>query len=256
MIAFNKGNGVCVPNNPGDTQIPSGEPGINILIGENSIFSNEAIGIDLGDPGVNPLHQIPATAAEANRGQDYPVLMAVAGDASATTVAANFKGEPNKTYTIEVYHNPLSSTADCKARPQGKAFLRSFKITTDATGSRAFTVALPPMDGGGFVSATAIDVDNNTSEFSPCMQQGPRVLSVTILSTITVVGSGFSKDVAVFIDGTGFNNQAVVRHDRRVVQKGKLANGQSIEQAVPAGKTVKIKLRNSDGGETEVEFRR
>ena len=62
--------------------------------------------------------------------------------------------------------------------------------------------------------------------------------------------------VAVFIDGIGFNNPAVVRHNRRVVQKGKLANGQSIEQAVPAGKTVKIKLRNSDGGETEVAFRR
>jgi FG-GAP-like repeat len=256
VIAFNKANGVCVPNNPGDTRIPSGEPGIKILIGENSIFSNAAIGIDLGDPGVNPLHQIPATNAEANRGQDYPVLMAAAGDASATTVEANFKGEPNKTYTIEVYRNPLGSTADCKARPQGKAFLRSFKITTDATGNRAFTVALPPMDGGGFVSATAIDVDNNTSEFSPCLQQGPRVLSVTVLSTITVVGSGFSKEVAVFIDGIGFNNPAVVRHDRRVVQKGKLTNGQSIEQAVPAGKTVKIKLRNSDGGETEVAFRR
>ena len=256
VIAFNKGNGVCVPNDPGDTRIPSGEPGIKILIGENSIFSNEAIGIDLGDPGVNPLHQIPATAAEANHGQDYPVLMAVAGDASATTVEANFKGEPNKTYTIEVYRNPLGATADCKARPQGKAFMRSFKITTDATGNRAFTIALPPMDGGGFVSATAIDVDNNTSEFSPCLQQGPRVLSVTVLSTITVVGSGFSKEVAVFIDGIGFNNPAVVRHDRRVVQKGKLANGQSIEQAVPAGKTVKIKLRNSDGGETEVAFRR
>jgi hypothetical protein len=134
-IAFNGGDGVLVDRGTG-----------NALLG-NAIFANGNLGIEL-------LHG-------ANHDQAPPVLTSVTSDGTSTTVSGTLTSTPNTIFTLEFF---ASDPTDPSGRQQ---FLGSVVVTTDADGNASFTATLATaVAPGSFLTATATDPANNTSQFS------------------------------------------------------------------------------------------
>jgi hypothetical protein len=134
VIAFNSGNGVLVAS------------GSRNGIRADSIYGNGLLGIDLL-PG-------------ANRNQAAPVLASVVRMPPGIQVFGTLTSSANTTFTIDFFENDTSA-------PSGRFFLGSLKVRTDGASHAAFTFFGPLSRAGGrFVTATATDPTNNTSEFS------------------------------------------------------------------------------------------
>lgn len=140
VIAFNTEAGVRVDN--------ADESSIRF----NSIFSNTSPEINL---------------TNANNVVATPILSSATS--GSTHIVGAFAGASSTTYALDFYVTP-----DC-GHPQGKTYLGSKDVTTDTNGNVNFTADLTPTaPGGWFVTATATDPDNNTSQFSACAQvSGP-----------------------------------------------------------------------------------
>ncbi len=151
-IAFNLGAGVAV------TGTATGN-----TIEENSIYSNGALGIDLGGDGVTPNHLPPANSGP-NLWQNYPVLSSALASETGTTVAGTLGSTPNSTFVLDFYSN---ATVDPSGYGQGQHYLGSASVSTGPDGNANFSVTLPVVIAQGpFITATATDANNNTSEFS------------------------------------------------------------------------------------------
>jgi hypothetical protein len=138
VIAFNGNDGVSV----------DGASGVAIL--HNAIFANGHLGIELLNNG--------------NNNQPAPTLTAAQSAGGMTTIQGTFSGQPLTTYTLEFFAN---DSADPSGFGQGMRWLFSVVVTTDASGNADFTVTgLGTVPVGQFVTATATDPGNNTSEFS------------------------------------------------------------------------------------------
>jgi titin len=134
IIAFNSADGVFVQSGNGNT------------IRQNSIFGNALLGIEVGP--------------WANMNQAAPVLTSVAAMPMATQITGTLNSTPNATFTIEFFANDTSE-------PSGHIFLGSEVVKTNAAGLASFTFIGPILPiGDTFVTATATNAQNNTSEFS------------------------------------------------------------------------------------------
>ncbi|HEX7334391.1 MAG TPA: SBBP repeat-containing protein [Pyrinomonadaceae bacterium] len=150
-IAFNGGAGI---------QVFSGSR--NAIRG-NSIFSNAALGIDLGPNGVTP-NDTTDSDIGANLLQNFPVLTSVQSSGGSTTIQGSLKSTPNTTFQIDFY----SSTAlDPSGNGEGALFFNTTPVTTDGNGDATINVTFPDaLPAGRAITATATDPDGNTSEFS------------------------------------------------------------------------------------------
>ncbi len=148
VIAFNALAGVAV----------SGAAAVGNSIRGNSIFGNGGLGIDLTGTG--------------NHQQSAPVVIAAALDpnASTTQIKATFTGAPNTTYILDYYDN--QTTTDPSGFGQGRIYLGTTTITTDASGNPSANSAnfLATLDAelpeGDVLAVTATDAAGNTSQFS------------------------------------------------------------------------------------------
>ena len=104
---------------------------------------------DLGDGDTGP-----------NNLQNFPVLTASAGGVQGT-----LNGIPNTTFRIEFFSN---TTCDASGNGEGATLAGAATVSTDGTGNA--TIPLFTAAFGQFVTATATDSSNNTSEFSTCVQ--------------------------------------------------------------------------------------
>ncbi|NUP89114.1 MAG: right-handed parallel beta-helix repeat-containing protein [Candidatus Sumerlaeia bacterium] len=142
-----------------------------IRISRNRIFANGGLGIDLraagGDsPGVTE-NDTDDSDAGGNDLQNFPELQ----EANFSGPMARFRGtlrsRPNTQYEIELF---ASEGPDATGHGEGDLFLFSFFTATDSNGAVAWDeqrmLARPP---GRFITATAIDPNGNTSEFSPAI---------------------------------------------------------------------------------------
>ena len=157
-IAFNKEAGVTVIQRTGTA--------IKNPIRFNSIFSNNTLGIDLGNNAVTGNdNKDPDTGA--NMLQNYPkVTGALRVNANSLQVSSTFNSNPNTTFQVDIYASP---TADPSGFGEGKRYLGSTTVITNAQGN--VPPALPlvlavPVQIGEYVSMTATDPTGNTSEFS------------------------------------------------------------------------------------------
>ncbi|MGO9913133.1 MAG: beta strand repeat-containing protein, partial [Isosphaeraceae bacterium] len=154
-IANNHGNGVTIGSSPTDASA-----GDSVL--ENAIYGNAKIGIDLGDDGVT-LNDSKGHSGP-NLFQDFPLLASAFSVNGTTLIAGSLSADPNTMYRVEFYGDP---NEDPSGHGQGQTFLGFANVTTGTNGVASFTddvaVAVPV---GQFVSATATDPDNDTSEFS------------------------------------------------------------------------------------------
>jgi hypothetical protein len=255
-IAFNGRSGVSIPE-PG---FPGGDdlPAFRVRIVDNSIFSNGALGIDLGADGVTA-NDFSDVDEGANLRQNFPELLssgsvnaapAATGSvspAALTTVRGSFNSVPNSTFTLQFF---LGS--GCTA--SGQQFVGAIpiplqptqQVTTDNNGNAMFTFTFefPGGMSSGFVNSTATDAVGNTSEFSACIAvENPNALRITGAckngKQLIVSGSGFVDGAKVVINGD--------------VEKKTLFVSSNQVIALKAGKRTfdgdKLKVRNPDSSE-------
>ncbi len=168
------GGNIIAFNSPGGVGILLPSTGNAIL--SNSIFSNTGLGIDLGPGGVTP-NDPGDPDSGANNLQNFPVL--TSATSSSTTIEGTLNSTPSTEFRLEFFAN---SACDPSGHGEGESFLGSTEVTTDGSGDASFTVTLPTtVPAGQFITATATDPGNNTSEFSQCIEVlSPPVLTVDI----------------------------------------------------------------------------
>jgi len=139
----------------------------------NSIFSNATLGISLGTDAtvdstghitVTPVLNDSAGHTGPNNYQNFPVITSVNGNGSAVTVTGTLNAAPSATFNLDFF---VKSTSDPTGYGQGKTYLGSTSVTTDATGAATFTITFTNVPAGqNIFSATATDASGNTSEFA------------------------------------------------------------------------------------------
>lgn len=137
--------------------------GTRNLISHNSIYNNGGQGIDLAPAGVTANDHLDADTG-ANMLQNYPVLETARRSLDLLTLSGYLDSTPNSTFTLEFFGN---GHADASGYGQGETFLGALTVTTGADGIAKFKTTLTaPAAVNQWISATATDVGNNTSEFS------------------------------------------------------------------------------------------
>jgi hypothetical protein len=102
-------------------------------------------------------------AVGANLNQVAPMLTSVTTGPQIIQISGTLTSQPNKVFTLEFFANIVNE-------PAGRYFLGTLQVTTSSTGDVAFNFAGPhPPSGAIFITATATDSNNNTSEFSSVM---------------------------------------------------------------------------------------
>jgi len=162
VIAFNGSAGVAVGFDAADLSSRN-------AILRNSIHDNGALGIDLGSNGVTPNDPGDGDAGP-NGLQNFPVLTSAVSAGGTVIVTGTLDSQPGATFTIELFSN---ASCDPSGYGEGRSFLGTVSVATDAGGRGTFQTAVPaPPDSTGFVTATATDSGGNTSEFSACLASG------------------------------------------------------------------------------------
>ncbi len=187
IIAFNDDAGVVIEEDIGLRT--SGN-----LVTMNSIFSNSSLGIDLkGSAGKGladtfSVVNFPQDEGDADTGannfQNFPVLTGVASNGNSITVTGTLNSFPNSNYRLEFFTN---EEADDSNFGEGKTYLGSEEVSTDAVGNAIFSVDLQLLSQDlQFITATATDITdrgsgpaNDTSEFSSSIAFGECELIVT-----------------------------------------------------------------------------
>lgn len=171
----------------------------NNLVTGNSIFSNGALGIDLGNNGIdsNLDCQNGAVAGAANSAQNYPVLSA-AFTGSGTLVRGTLNSIPGKTYRLEFFASPAG---DSSGYGEGQLFLGQITLTLGASCSSNFSATLPVITPANWlITATATNPTNNTSEFSAW-------IPVTNIPSLKIVRGGATQISISWTNTGGFQLQ-------------------------------------------------
>jgi hypothetical protein len=170
VVAF---NGDASHNDNGVEVFKSGTatPAGNRIL-SNSIFSNQALGIDLNDT-TGPSPGDPEGREQDSKDQDtgpnnlqnFPVITSAASTGTTTTVAGTLNSKPRKTFTIQLFSNPLLTN-------EGKTFFGQVIVKTNRKGKASFSSFGPAVAQNDEITATATGADG-TSEFSDPVQVDP-----------------------------------------------------------------------------------
>lgn len=160
VIAFNGESGIALVS----------AAATNHLISANAIYANAGRGIDLSVgnvlDGVTANDPCDADTGGANRLQNFPVLTNVLAGPASTTLGGYMPGEANRSYRLEFFAN---DACDPGGHGEGQMYLGFLIIPATANCTNGFSVTLPVGAlAGKFLTATATDEHNNTSEFSAC----------------------------------------------------------------------------------------
>jgi hypothetical protein len=204
VIAHSGNDGVLVNNGTGN--------GIH----GNSIFASTHLGIELIN-GANGL-------------QPFPFLTLAASGGGITFVSGAFFSSPNSTFTLEFFANTVCNPSGFG---EGEQFLGFITVPTDFLGTASFTftvaVSVPP---GEFITATATNIFNSTSQFSACMRVvgsaaarteagGSREDSVAVAAALLPSHESFARaSVPVPDRGTILPTRPVAAGDRLSLSRG------------------------------------
>lgn len=204
-IAFNERNGVLL-------EASSSATGNSIR--RNSIFSNGALGIDLGGNGVTPNDPGDGDPGPNNM-QNFPVITSVTTNGTQTAITGTLNSTPNTTISVNFYS---SSACDSSGNGEGASPFGpgSIGVATDAGGNGSFVLTTAiGLSAGHIITATATDPSSNTSEFSACVQASLLTIFVeentnnaAALNSVTFVRGPFT-----LTDSFNFSND----HRTRVI---------------------------------------
>ncbi len=162
IIAYNDGIAVRV----GYENTPGEEAGVGNAILGNSIYLN-GFGIDIDPPGINENDDLDSDTGPNNL-QNSPQLSQVNVGTDDTHITGQLHSAPDTEYRLEFFANV---GLDANDLGQGEQFFGHTYVTTDASGNVSLDVHLAAeITPGHYVTATATDPDNNSSEFSNAIQ--------------------------------------------------------------------------------------
>ncbi|MGC8743915.1 MAG: hypothetical protein ACP5T0_08555 [Verrucomicrobiia bacterium] len=155
------GNIICGARSTGydGVRIRDGSTGNRIQ--RNAIFANAGLGIDLSVDGVSA-NDVGDADSGANNLQNFPVLASARGNFKIA-ISGSLNSLPFNSYIIDFYYNPTNDPSGCG---EGQYWLGSTNVSTDQSGNCFFNVVFTnKVLTTGFLSATATDINGNTSEF-------------------------------------------------------------------------------------------
>jgi CSLREA domain-containing protein len=229
FVAFNAGVGVWVAAGAGNGN----------LIQFNSIHDNGGLGIALGAASP-PLVNDPGDADTGpNTLINSPVMVSAVSSYNSQFKAA-LNGVPGAVYRVDFFTN---AACDPSGYGEGHRLVKHVSVTTDLNGKGLAIADFPStyFDDGNFVTATATDMANNTSEFSNCIavaQAAPTPNGTATLTPTPKQKSFFLVQVSdkdLFSPSRGCNANEL---EFRV---------QVAEPAKVAGVWLFVRLRNKDG---------
>jgi hypothetical protein len=169
----------------------------------NIIDNNGGLGIDLGADGVTPNDAGDADAGP-NDLQNFPVLTSArSGSQGQTLIQGTFNSKPNTAFQLEFYNN---ITCDPSGNGEGANLIGSLSLTTGSDGNANINTVLPAF-ANAFVTATATSPNNNTSEFSRCVQVIPA--GVLGFSSINYLVDENAGSVTITVNRTEGSNGTV-----------------------------------------------
>ncbi len=156
LVAYNTQSGIGVVNSSGNT------------LRSNEVFANQALGIDLDADGVTPNDPDDGDDG-ANQRQNYPDLVLESFVGSTLVVTASIGSSTSfSAYPVDIQ----IFLADPSSPGQGRSLAAEETINDPLRPPGITTINLLPDVQGGYVVATAIDADGNSSEFSPPLAFG------------------------------------------------------------------------------------
>ncbi|HST19868.1 MAG TPA: right-handed parallel beta-helix repeat-containing protein [Blastocatellia bacterium] len=156
-IAFNGGAGVFVPFLFLRTS----------TILSNSIFSNGGLGIDLKADGVSVNDLCDADSSTVDAIQNFPALTSAFRSNNNTVIEGALNSTPNSAFTIQFFSNVV---CDPLGFGEGQRLIGTISVTTGSSCTANFVATFPNTSViGMFITATATNSANSTSEFSQCV---------------------------------------------------------------------------------------
>jgi parallel beta-helix repeat protein len=213
VIAGNALRGVFVESGTG-----------NAILG-NTISYNGALGIDLAPIGVTP-NDPGDPDVGPNLLQNFPVLSAVALSPTSTEIDGTLNSLASLTFRVELF---ASLSCDPSGNGQGQRPLGAVDAMTDGGGNVAFAAMINGPALGPWITATATDPANDTSEFSACFAvPAPQVTGMTPTSGLAAGGA----PVAIF--GSNFQSPATVRFGSAPASMVLVASGGEVDAVSPS----------------------
>jgi CSLREA domain-containing protein len=192
LIAFNTGgDGVNVAAGAGTG---------NGILG-NSIHTNTGLGIDLLNNGVTS-NDLGDGDSGPNNLQNFPALSGAMSVGGNVHVAGSLNSAASTTYRIEFFANSVAIV------DEGERFLGAVSVGTDTNGNVAFGATfVASVSPGEFITATATDPANNTSELSAPLAVVGYLLVTTTADTI----GGTTTSVANLVGAPGPDGRISLR---------------------------------------------
>ena len=154
-----------------------------------------------------------------------------------TYVKGTLNSLANTVFTVQVFAN---NTADPSGYGEGEVFLGQATVTTDGAGSAIFQVSSSmAVPAGEFVSATATDSSNNTSEFAADISVVKS--SKSVYANDDQYDSDFNSTLVIAAPGVQANDIA--------------ANGKAFSSALVTGPANGMVTLNADSTSTILRIR-
>jgi hypothetical protein len=191
--------GVSTPGEvPGNVIAGNAGRGVGVSFGVtglaikgNAIFSNGGLGIDLNLDGVTPNDNCD-TDTGPNNLQNYPVITSASFGSGFVMLSGTLDSVPNTMFRLEFFS---SAACDPSGFGEGQTFLGSTMVMTDGSCNASFGPLMFVISSAHlFVTATATDPSNNTSEFSRCAS--------TLAASRKAHGAAGTFDVGLPLTGT------------------------------------------------------
>ncbi|MBN1482473.1 CSLREA domain-containing protein [candidate division KSB1 bacterium] len=160
------------------------------VVRRNSIFNNGGLGIDLQEDGVTANDSLDLDTGPNNL-QNFPILTLAEMYWDSLFINCSLSSSPQSDFRIDFYSNfvcngdstGVGATEDSLKYGEGQIYLGAVMIKTDGEGNTNFTAKFTEfIDKGSFITATATDLKNNTSEFSKCVQVDTVIVPVELVS--------------------------------------------------------------------------